>query len=59
MFGYCSKLVSINVSFTSWARATSVWVSGVASSGTFTKPTALAETYGIDNIPTGWTVVNK
>ena len=31
----------------------------VASSGTFTKPTALAEEYGTSRIPTGWTVVNK
>ena len=62
MFYGCSKLVSIEVSFASWTQATSQtdsWVNGVASSGTFTKPTALAPEYGISRIPTGWTVVNK
>lgn len=34
------------------------WVYGVPSTGTFYKTSALAETYGYNNIPTGWTVVN-
>jgi len=60
MFQGCSNLASIDVSFTSWTETTTGWVSyGVASSGTFTKPAALAETYGVSFIPTGWTVVNK
>ena len=62
MFNLCTKLSSIEVSFTSWTQATNqtgLWVTNVASSGTFTKPTALAEEYGTSRIPTGWTVVNK
>ena len=62
MFRGCTKLSSIEVSFTSWDQATNqtgYWVSNVASSGTFTKPTALAEEYGTSRIPTGWTVINK
>jgi hypothetical protein len=62
MFQGCTKLSSIEVSFTSWTQAsnqTTGWVNDVASSGTFTKPTALADEYGTNRIPTGWTVVNK
>ncbi len=61
-FEGCTKLSSIEVSFTSWTQAgdqTVAWVGSVASSGTFTKPTALAEEYGYSRIPTGWTVINK
>ena len=61
-FQGCTKLSSIEVSFTSWTQATNptaTWVTSVASSGTFTKPAALAEEYGTSRIPTGWTVVNK
>ena len=62
MFYHCPKLSSIEVSFTSWTQATNQttgWVTSVASSGTFTKPAALAEEYGTSKIPTGWTVINK
>ena len=62
MFARCTKLSSIEVSFTSWNQVTNQtldWVYGVASSGTFTKPTALAEEYGKSRIPAGWAVVNK
>jgi hypothetical protein len=62
MFFYCTKLSSIEVSFTSWTQATNStvdWVGGVASSGTFTKPAALATEYGANRIPTGWTVIDK
>lgn len=62
MFNGCTKLSSIEVSFTSWTQAgdqTGAWVGGVASSGTFTKPAALAEEYGANKIPTGWTVIDK
>jgi hypothetical protein len=51
MFYNCSKLSSIEVSFTSWGAQTLDWVSSVASSGTFTKPSALAEEYGTSRIP--------
>ena len=62
MFQGCTGLSSIEVSFTSWTQApnqTTGWVNNVASSGTFTKPTALAVEYGVHRIPTGWTVVDK
>jgi hypothetical protein len=62
MFNGCTKLSSIEVSFTLWTQATNQtvsWVGNVASSGTFTKPAALAGEYGTSRIPTGWTVVNK
>ena len=62
MFYGFTKLSSIEVSFTSWTQATNptaYWVGGSASSGTFTKPLALAVEYGANRIPTGWTVVNK
>ena len=62
MFNGCTKLSSIEVSFTSWTQAgdqTGAWVDSVASSGTFTKPAALATEYGANRIPTGWTVIDK
>jgi hypothetical protein len=62
MFYGCTKLSSIEVSFTSWNQATDqtgLWVTNVASSGTFTKPAALATEYGESRIPTGWTVIDK
>jgi hypothetical protein len=62
MYQHCTSISSIEVSFTSWTQATNqtaYWVSGIASSGTFTKPAALATEYGTSRIPTGWTVVNK
>ncbi len=63
LFYGCKSLNEISVGFTSWTHngysCTKSWVSGVAASGTFIKPTALPEEYGVDRIPTGWTVVNK
>ena len=61
MFRNCSKLVSIDVSFTAWnpALATGNWVNGVATSGTFTCPSTLPKTTGVNNIPSSWTVVEK
>ena len=62
MFQGCTKISSIEVSFTSWTQATNQtmnWVVSVASSGTFTKPSALAEEYGTSRIPAGWAVVDK
>ena len=58
MFGRCTHLSLIKVNFTAWEGKTNGWVSGVASTGTFYKPTALTEEYGTSEIPTGWTVVN-
>ena len=58
MFNGCTDLSLIKVNFTAWGAQTNRWVSGVASTGTFYKPTALTEEYGTSKIPTGWTVVN-
>lgn len=60
MFVNCTSLTSINVNFTDWAsNDTYGWVSYVAPTGIFYKPSALPEEYGIDRIPSGWTVVNR
>jgi len=62
MFSYCTNLASIEVNFTSWASdlyPSLSWVSEVSPVGTFTKPTALPEVFGVHNIPAGWTVINK
>lgn len=58
MFYGCTKLSLIRVHFIAWGSQTNIWVSEVASTGTFYKPTALPEEYGESKIPTGWTVVN-
>ena len=58
MFYGCTNLSLIKVNFTVWTNQTSVWVDGVSPTGTFYKPSALPEEYGIGKIPTGWTVVN-
>ena len=63
MFKNCKNISIIKIHFTSWdisalSGKTNGWVNGVASIGTFYKPTALPEQYGVSKIPTGWTVVN-
>ena len=58
MFYGCTKLSLIKVHFTAWGSQTSKWVSNVASTGTFYKPSALPDEFSTDRIPTGWTVVN-
>lgn len=60
-FRNCTHMTSIEVDFTSWGSSdpTTNWVSGVASSGTFVKPSSLPEEYGVNRIPEGWTVINK
>ena len=58
MFQDCTHLALIKVHFTAWGSQTSGWVSGVASAGTFYKPSALPEEFSASKIPTGWTVVN-
>ena len=59
MFYNCSNLRQITTAHTAWSptSATSNWVSGVSSSGTFTCPTALPQTRGANYIPSGWTIV--
>ena len=62
MFYNCDELNLININFTNWRNdidSTLNWVNGIASQGTFIKPSALSEQYGVSRIPTGWTVVNK
>ena len=61
MFDGCSNLSNITVFFnkwvdTSWTDATTDWVSGVPSGGTFVCPGTLPTEYGDNRIPTGWTV---
>ena len=58
MFSGCTKLSLIKVHFTVWGSQTSKWVSNVAPTGTFYKPSALPDEFSTDRIPTGWTVVN-
>ena len=59
MFYGCMKLSLIKVHFTGWkTQVFTGWVSKVSPTGTFYKPSALPEKFGVSNIPTGWTVVN-
>lgn len=72
MLNGCSSLQNVDVNFTSWDKdsevdsqgnviytsATENWVSGVSATGTFYKPSALPEEYGVNRIPEGWNVVN-
>lgn len=65
MFRNCSSLANIKVAFTEWNSSAQTnnlyaynWVSGVAQSGVFECPSALAVTTDASHIPTGWTVVN-
>lgn len=62
-FKGCSSLNKINVDFETWDSEKGSliyqWVSNVASSGTFFKPKSLEEKYGINYIPSGWTVIDK
>ena len=61
MFYNCTNLNSINVNFSAWnpSTATANWVRNVSSSGTFTCPADLPETYGVSYMPTGWTIMRK
>ena len=55
MFRGCTNLSHITVDITSWdADATVNWVSGVSSTGTFVKPSALSVVNGTSYIPDGW-----
>lgn len=62
-FKGCSYLSKINVDFETWDYENKnfiyQWVSNVASSGTFFKPKSLEKKYGINYIPSGWTVTDK
>ena len=59
MFEYCVNLNYIKCLATdiSARRATSIWVNGVSSTGTFVKnPDMSSWGTGADGIPTGWTI---
>ena len=59
MFYNCSKLNYVKVGATSWNGSyTWQWLDGVASTGTFVKPSSLSIPTSIDGIPYGWTVEN-
>lgn len=57
MFYGCTSLQKLSVNFTAWGKCPD-WVTGVPAGGKFYKPEALPETYGVSNIPEGWTVYN-
>ena len=61
MFSGCTSLNNINVNFSAWdpTNATTNWTSSVSSSGTFTCPADLPETYGTSYIPVNWEIVRK
>ena len=62
MFYKCSNLSSVICLATniSASNCTKEWLSGVASSGTFTKASSMSNwTTGINGIPSGWTVNNQ
>ena len=62
MFYNCTLLSSVEVAFTAWnpSNATSNWLYGVASNGTFTCPEGLdTTTRNASHVPAGWTVVAK
>ena len=59
MFDGCTSLTQITLSATTVDQNSMVdWVSGVASSGTFYKPSTLTMTTGVNGIPNGWTVAD-
>ena len=65
MFRNCSSLAHIKVAFTDWNSDAATnnlyaygWVNGVAQSGVFECPSALAVIVDTSHIPTGWTVRN-
>jgi hypothetical protein len=64
-FSNCTSLKVIRVKFTRWYKDSASgdsyfagWVKNVSATGTFYKPSALPEEYGVSRIPEGWTVVN-
>ena len=61
MFDNCTSLNYVNVGFTKWnptKYSTGNWLENVSTSGTFVCPSALSIKYGIDYIPSGWTIVH-
>lgn len=58
-FKGCTSLREMEVSFAGWENIIYQWVSGVPEGGTFIKPATLPTKYGINYIPSGWTVIDK
>jgi hypothetical protein len=62
MFEGCSRLQSIRVHFKEWYislyNGCSGWLTNVAPTGIFYKPSELRVERGVDYIPEGWEVVN-
>ncbi|GMO30663.1 MAG: hypothetical protein Pg6A_19960 [Termitinemataceae bacterium] len=61
MFRLCTSLQEIKVHFSAWPASGAItnWMTSVPGAGlTFYKPTSLPTTYGVNNIPTGATVVS-
>lgn len=59
MFENCTTLRNIKVHFTTWSSANFFgWVNNVASVGVFNCKASLPVVYGVDNIPSGWGIVN-
>lgn len=58
MYDGCIALKKVRVQFTDWhdGRHTTDWLKNVAATGTFVCPTALAQTFGDNYIPEGWTI---
>lgn len=60
MFYDCYKLQSVTIEATEWDTANAVdWLSGVSSTGTFTKPASTEIPRGTSGIPEGWTIIDK
>lgn len=61
MFLSCTNLNNINVNFSAWnpTNATTDWVLGVKSTGTFICPYELQEVRGTSYIPSRWTIQRK
>ena len=59
MFRQCHSLNHIKVHCTTWDTSQQTeWVSNVAATGTFEKPSGTTIPTGSDGIPNGWTVVD-
>lgn len=58
-FKGCTSLKQMEVSLAGWGNIIYQWVSGVPEGGTFIKPATLPTEYGINYIPSGWTVIDE
>ena len=57
LFDGCGQVAELRVHLTSWTQDGSYyWVRGVSANGTFYCPAALPQEFGVDRIPTSWSV---